>query len=61
MMRKGWKRLGKTIDRPPVAKKLRQNNRGFFRMPSQDDSGDVLVLKRKGISRLVSARDSVFS
>jgi len=59
MIRKGWKRLGKTIDRPPVAEKLRQQP-WVVRMPSQDDSGDVLVLERKGIGRLAFARDCVF-
>lgn len=59
MMRKGWKRLGRTIDRPPMAEKFRQEP-WLVRMPSQDESGDLIVLERKGIGRLAFARDSVF-
>ena len=59
MIRKGWSRIGTTIDSPPIAERLRQQP-WYIRMPSNDDSGDLLVLERKDIGRLVFARGSVF-
>jgi hypothetical protein len=59
LIRKGWKLWGKTIDRPPIAEKYRKQP-WKLSLPCNDETGDVLILERKGIGRLAYAKDSAF-
>jgi hypothetical protein len=53
----GWKRFGKTFNRPPVAEKLRTDPWELYFPPEEQENGDIVVFHRKGKGKLVFARD----
>lgn len=61
MLHKGWKRWlwGRTVDRPPMSEKFRQQP-WIVSLPTDDTTGDLIVLNRVGIGRLLFARDVAF-
>jgi hypothetical protein len=55
--RVGWKRFGKTFDRPPAAEKLRTDPWNIYFPPEEQENGDIVVFHRLGKGKLVFARD----
>ena len=60
LFHKGWSFLGRTIDRPPLAEKFRQEPWIILVPLDEDDSDDLIVIERQGLGRHVWAKESVF-
>jgi hypothetical protein len=54
-IRLGWKRFGKTFDKPPTAEKLRKEPWEIY-LPV-NGNGDIVVLRRLGKGKIVYARE----
>ena len=58
---KGWKYFKKTIERPPIAEKLRASPWDVYLPREEQGGGDILILHRRGAGVLVFAREECLS